>query len=278
MYSLKVRASLGPGSEAQQGPGSEASAVSHAAEARSGDGEQGVEDQVPFSAGNPRVEHITGVVHLYRILGEEQAAAAQHDEAAAARQQHQRRRQEEEWPPLPGRAGSGGGGGAAAGATAARQSSGDGGEISPAARDGGASPFAPLAFPVSALSSHACGPVHACRGLMVFPAHCPQKKHSALAHTSALCHPPAGRAQRAALHPGAADRHGVCGAVHLSGGLLSQGSCSGYIYLLGTLCFLCMCVGRRGHCVHVGWVQQLGASCIMQHWCLAVAQPTSRVH
>ena len=39
-----------------------------AAEARAADGGRGFADEIGFSAGNPRVEHLTGVVHLYRRI------------------------------------------------------------------------------------------------------------------------------------------------------------------------------------------------------------------
>ena len=35
-------------------------------------------ETIQISAGNPRVEHITGLVHLYRQLGQRNAAAGVH--------------------------------------------------------------------------------------------------------------------------------------------------------------------------------------------------------
>jgi hypothetical protein len=51
------------------------------AEAKQGDAGDSTES-IAFSAGNPRVEHITGVVHLYRDLSENAS-----DEAAPSSQQ-----------------------------------------------------------------------------------------------------------------------------------------------------------------------------------------------
>lgn len=83
MYSLKVRANLietlpGPQeakesiSEAGTEPNTSSAARNTASAEREphGSNKDGIDeiDQVTFSAGNPRVEHITGVVHLYRHI------------------------------------------------------------------------------------------------------------------------------------------------------------------------------------------------------------------
>ena len=83
MYSLKVRGVVqtedktpqkgaskeGAGSSAQASPSSAVDAdplIESSAAAAAGE-----VDQLSFSAGNPRVEHITGLVHLYRHITED---------------------------------------------------------------------------------------------------------------------------------------------------------------------------------------------------------------
>lgn len=67
MYSLKVR-NVRP-SDAREGNESKSTEALHSDDSRREKGEMEVE-QLCFSAGNPRVEHITGVVHLYRHIEE----------------------------------------------------------------------------------------------------------------------------------------------------------------------------------------------------------------
>ena len=61
MYSLKISALQS--SKSQNRPGG---AVTEGVEGDVATASPGVVDQLTFSAGNPRVEHITGIVHLYR--------------------------------------------------------------------------------------------------------------------------------------------------------------------------------------------------------------------
>lgn len=90
MYSLKVRGVVAAGdpSAVPDAPTSSASpATSRPASPRQRDHLHDEVDQVSFSAGNPRVEHITGVVHLYRHIpgpGEATPSAAALEDAGLA--------------------------------------------------------------------------------------------------------------------------------------------------------------------------------------------------
>jgi BRCA1-associated protein len=71
MYSLVVRGKKGgrPAPAPEQGAGTSASAQASPTPSGAASPRAAAEvDQVAFSAGNPRVEHITGVVHLYRHI------------------------------------------------------------------------------------------------------------------------------------------------------------------------------------------------------------------
>ena len=70
MYALKVEVSRAASTSAQANPsGPTLTPSSESADST---------ETIQVSAGNPRVEHINGVIHLYRQLGQRNVAAGAH--------------------------------------------------------------------------------------------------------------------------------------------------------------------------------------------------------
>ena len=70
MYALKVEVSREASTSAQAEPSGPTLTPSSESAHKT--------ETIQVSAGNPRVEHITGLIHLYRQLGQRNAAAGAH--------------------------------------------------------------------------------------------------------------------------------------------------------------------------------------------------------